>query len=215
MYWQIFICLATGYLLGSLNGGLAISKWSLHSDIRKSGSGSAGFTNAKRVYGMKLAGAVWLIDMAKTVLACCVGRLIMPDSPMIGGMLAGIGAAIGHIYPIFFGFRGGKGFTCAMATVLVADYRIALIGLAVLIAVALTMHYMSVGSLTASVSNFIGFCLFYPDNHDVWILAAIIMLIVFLAHISNIKRLLNGNENRTHFGKSHKKPGVKLKPLGK
>jgi len=198
------------YLLGSFNGGLLLSKLVKHEDIREKGSGNAGFTNIKRVYGAKSAAIVCVIDILKTVLACVAGGLIVKyvchyDNYTAGILLAGFFVQIGHVFPCFFKFKGGKGFICGMATILVADWRIFLIALAVLFIVTLISKYVSLGSLCATFTYAVLFTVFYFNAPLVYAVAWALAILVFISHRKNIVRLVKGNENKTYFfGKKEK-----------
>ena len=116
MWFAIVITVLTGYLLGNLNGAVSMSIL-FNDDVRSHGSGNAGLTNFVRNFGYAKAGLVILIDVAKAVIACFVGRLIMDgyDLPMEGMMLGAVGVSLGHDYPALLGFRGGKGVLSGLA----------------------------------------------------------------------------------------------------
>lgn len=209
--WIIFLtCAVASYLLGSLNGGILISHLLKHSDIRNSGSGNAGFTNVKRVYGAKSAAVVCIIDILKTVIACGAGGLLISSftdgSYIAGALLCGLCAQLGHIFPVYYGFKGGKGFICGMTTVLMADPLIFLVALLVLFTVTLCTSYVSVGSLSATLSYALLFVFLHTADMSAYLLACALAVVVFIAHKSNIKRLMSGTENKTYFfGKNKKK----------
>ena len=127
MAWRIAACIAAGYLLGCLNGAILVSHMLLREDVRSKGSGNAGLTNYLRNYGGWATALVALIDLAKTVLACLIGMWLLPADPALGKMIAGAAAQIGHIFPLYYGFHGGKGIVCAGAIALMMDWRIFLI----------------------------------------------------------------------------------------
>ena len=117
------------YLLGCCNGAIITSKLFLREDVRTHGSGNAGLTNFQRSYGGKLTMVVTAIDVLKAVLACLLGRWLVGNSDAM--MLGGLCAMIGHMFPVFFGFRGGKGILTGAAVAAVIDWRVFLIILAV------------------------------------------------------------------------------------
>jgi glycerol-3-phosphate acyltransferase PlsY len=154
------VCAAAGYLLGSFNGAILISKWFRGEDIRSKGSGNAGLTNFYRNYGGLDTLLVLLIDVGKTVLACFVGGWIikaagfasenfLQDWTDEAQMLCGGFSVIGHIFPIYFGFRGGKGIlTCATVAAFMG-WQIILILLGIFIIVVVLTRYVSLGSIKA------------------------------------------------------------------
>lgn len=208
--WLIFAaCAVIAYLLGSLNGGIMVTQLLNNSDIRESGSGNAGFTNVKRVYGAKSAAIVCAVDVIKTIIACGVGGFVTEQftswSYVAGALLCGLFTQIGHIFPIYYGFKGGKGFICGMATVLMADWRIFLMAFAVLTLFTLTTKFVSLASLCATFSYAILFVVFHNNDIAAYCLACCLALVVFVAHRENIKRLFAGTERKTYFfGKGKK-----------
>ena len=114
-WWRIVCCAAAGYLLGSCNGAIVVSHTCMHDDIRKKGSGNAGLTNFLRNFGGWATLLVVLMDMGKVVLACLLGRWLLPGNPQLGMMIAGAMTELGHIFPVFYGFRGGKGILSSAA----------------------------------------------------------------------------------------------------
>ena len=127
-WWRIVCCAAAGYLLGSCNGAIVVSHTCMHDDIRKKGSGNAGLTNFLRNFGGWATLLVVLMDMGKVVLACLLGRWLLPGNPQLGMMIAGAMTELGHIFPVFYGFRGGKGILSSAALAIMMDWRIFVIG---------------------------------------------------------------------------------------
>jgi len=118
------------YVLGGLNGAIIISKYIFRKDIRKLGSGNAGYTNFSRNFGMGWGFVVAFIDIAKSVIAVLLGALILsiPGNgyPVIGKLFAGFCLVLGHVYPVLYHFRGGKGVVCFMTTLWLTDWRVGL-----------------------------------------------------------------------------------------
>lgn len=204
MSWLIcIICAIVAYLLGSLNGGIMVIQLLNNADIRESGSGNAGFTNVKRVYGTKCAAIVCVVDIVKTIIACGVGGFIIShfteNSYMAGALLCGLFAQIGHIFPVYYGFKGGKGFICGMTTVFIADPLILLASFAVLTAVTLISKYVSLGSLSATLSYAVMFIIFHNNDTAAYLIAIALAVVVFISHRENIKRLINKSERKTYF----------------
>ena len=179
---------AGGYLLGSILFGVLISKVMYNDDVRNHGSGNAGLTNFYRNYGARCAPMVIAFDMLKAVGAVLLGNYFL-------GYLLGWGAAgkyfgalfcvIGHMFPVFYGFKGGKG---------------------AFVVLWLTTRYVSLGSVAAAVSlPFTTYFVFH--NTACTVLGTCISLLVLWAHRSNIKRLLNGTESKFHFHVNAPKPG--------
>lgn len=199
----VFVSLVAGYLLGSFNPAIHFSKKLYGEDIRKSGSGNAGSTNMLRTHGKKAGLLTALCDLGKTVIACLVGYLCIGYN---GAALAGFGALLGHIAPVFYKFKGGKGVMVAAATVLMLDPITFVICIAVFAGVFYISRTVSIASIMA--------VLIYPmvlnrvGNHvGVSIICAILtMVIVIFMHRTNISRIFAGTEPKTTIGgKKNKK----------
>ena len=204
MIWRIAVCAVLGYLLGGLNGAIVISHLVLKDDVRSKGSGNAGLTNFLRNYGGWTTFLVAAIDVAKTVAACLVGMWLLPADPQLGKMVAGAAAQLGHIFPVFYRFHGGKGIVCAGALALMMDWRIFVILFSVFLIVFLTTHYVSLGSVLAAVGYAIAFPVFFRDNLPVALLGVAVALMALCMHRSNIVRLCKGKETKTYLKKSHR-----------
>lgn len=202
MWLNIITCVLCAYLLGNLNGSVCISAL-MHDDVRSHGSGNAGLTNFIRNYGVSRALLVILIDAGKAVVACLTGGLLL--SPFgywqEGVMLAGLAVLLGHNFPALLGFRGGKGILSGLFVALVADWRIALILLAVFAVAYFATRYVSLGSVLGAVAFGISFALFYAGN--LFVMASGILMggLVIFMHRGNIVRLLNGTERKTDLFK--------------
>jgi len=150
LYLFSAIILIAGYLIGSVNAAVIISKTFYKSDIRTHGSGNAGTTNMLRTFGKKAAAGTFLIDLLKGVFAALLGMLIMKllsfDSTT-GAVCGAIGAILGHNWPIYFSFKGGKGVLTSFAVLLVIMPIPSLICLGVFIVVVLITRYVSLGSM--------------------------------------------------------------------
>ena len=204
MSWLIIVfCAVVAYLLGSLNGGIMVTQLLNNADIRESGSGNAGFTNVKRVYGTKCAAIVCVVDIVKTVIACGVGGFVIShfteNSYIAGALLCGLFAQLGHIFPIYYGFKGGKGFICGMTTIFMADPLILLVAFVVLTVVTLISKYVSLASLSATLSYAIMFVVFHNDDVFAYCIAIALAVVVFISHRENIKRLISKTERKTYF----------------
>ena len=124
------VVLLVSYFLGCINGSVMTSHFVIHDDVRQHGSGNAGLTNFYRTYGAKYALMVIAFDMGKTVVACLIGGYMFHSllgDWTLGLLIAGIGCELGHMFPVFFGFRGGKGILSGGTIVLMLDWRVALV----------------------------------------------------------------------------------------
>ena len=127
--FTVALTLLVSYLLGCFNGSVMTSHFIIRDDVRQHGSGNAGLTNFYRTYGARYALCVIVCDMGKTVLACLIGGYLMHwvvGDWTLGLLIAGIGCELGHMFPVFFGLRGGKGILSGGVLVLLLDWRVAL-----------------------------------------------------------------------------------------
>ena len=202
MWLNVLICVLCAYLLGNLNGSVCISAL-MHDDVRSHGSGNAGLTNFIRNYGTGRALLVILIDAGKAVVACLAGGLLLNPFGfwLEGVMAAGLAVLLGHTYPALLGFRGGKGILSGLFVALVADWRIALILLAVFAIVYFATRYVSLGSVLGAAAFSICFSLFHADNLFVVISGILTGALVIFMHRGNIDRLIHGNERKTDLFK--------------
>ncbi len=198
LFIGMLLCAAIGYFCGSVNFAVIISKLKYKQDIRTIGSGNAGMTNMLRAYGKGAAVLTLAGDIGKTVLSCFIGSLLLGES---GAYLAGLFCMVGHVKPIFFDFKGGKGFLTLLATALYCNPIVCLILLTFFVIIVSFTKYISLGSMI--------FALFYPiilsrfsePNIIITLCSLISAVIVLISHKENIKRLRNGNENKIHLGK--------------
>ena len=205
MAWRIAVCIAAGYLLGCLNGAILVSHVLLREDVRSKGSGNAGLTNYLRNYGGWATALVALIDLAKTVISCLIGMWLLPADPALGKMIAGAAAQIGHIFPLYYGFHGGKGIVCAGAIALMMDWRIFLILFGIFLIIFLATKLVSLASITAAVCSAAAFILCYHNHPWVAVLGVEVAALAIFMHRSNIVRLLRGQETKTYLKKSQRK----------
>ena len=205
MVWRWMACIVMGYLLGSLNGALVISRVGMHDDVRKKGSGNAGLTNFHRSYGGWSTLLVIVIDLGKMIGACLLAKLILPEYPDYAKMLAGFFVQLGHIFPLYFRFRGGKGILCSAALALMMDWRIFAIIMAVFLILFFATRYVSLGSILAAVSFAICFGVIFSGHPWIWGMATAMAVMAIFMHRGNIQRLLKGEERKTHFHKSKNK----------
>lgn len=202
---------AVAYLLGSINFSIIITKKFMGTDVRRYGSGNAGATNVLRTAGKLPAALTFAGDFLKCVAAILfavfLARLFNVD-PEYGRFIkytTGIFCIIGHIFPLYFDFKGGKGVTSAAAVVLMLDWRCFVIGISIFMIVVLLTRIVSLGSLIAVTSVPISMYILKTAEHQSsaaidTLLVLVITVIVFVKHRANISRLIRGTEPRIHSG---------------
>ncbi|GKX31734.1 glycerol-3-phosphate acyltransferase [Vallitalea longa] len=191
---KIIASLLIGYLIGCFQSAYIISRVKGQLDIRKYGSGNAGTTNVIRVVGWKAGIITFFMDVCKAVIGVLVCSFIFDDVLM--GYYAGVGVVIGHNWPVFLGFRGGKGIAATIGLLLAVDVRIGLIIIALMAVVIFISRYVSLGSILMAISIPILMAIFHTDTPEYIILGVILMISALYKHRANIKRLLNGTENK-------------------
>ena len=208
----IYIIIAVlAYAIGSINFSVLISRKMAGFDVREKGSGNAGTTNMLRAIGIKAAVITLICDILKGVIAVLlafwIGSMTQTVDKALLIQIAGILAVVGHTFPIFFEFRGGKGIATALGVLLVTNWRICLICLIFAIVLIAITRMVSVGSMSAAVL-FPVLTLFIGDNFIVaqggfkyFIYSLILAGFVIFNHRENIKRIMNGTENKISFKK--------------
>ena len=191
MLIRYILCTVIAYLLGSISNGILIAKKSGH-DIRSEGSKNTGASNALRVLGLKAGILTFVTDALKAVAAVLIGKALCGEN---GGMLAGLFVIIGHNWPCFFGFAGGKGIACSVGVLLVMQPLFGGIAVLVTLIVIATTKYISVGSLTM-VTLFALFMLIFRPFFPHFIWALVLAALAFYRHRTNLQRLMNGTENK-------------------
>lgn len=202
MLRDILLCLAIGYFFGCFQTGYIYGK--CHGiDIRKYGSGNAGTTNTLRVLGKKAGYITYLGDALKAIFAILLVKYIIYGQLLTPNMdfhlllaYTGLGVALGHNYPFYLNFKGGKGIATTSGVMLALDLRIGLIGIIGFFIIFFATRYVSVGSLYMSIVFPICVLIFYPGEWHLFIVSVIFWLMAWMRHRENIKRLLNGSENR-------------------
>ena len=208
----IALCVIIPYLLGSLNFGVIISKLRYRDDVRTHGSGNAGMTNMLRTYGKSAALITLLGDLVKAIASAVFGLILMPGDGF--AYIAGIACMLGHAFPIYFKFKGGKGVVVALGTMLVLNPKVCGACLLIWILVVSFSKYVSLSSMIAAslfpLINF--FWPFWFQPHPVQTISSVIMavLIVWL-HRENIVRLMKGTENKFSLKKKPENIRNKLK----
>ena len=197
--FTVALTLLVSYLLGCFNGSVMTSHFILRDDVRNHGSGNAGLTNFYRTYGARYALCVIVCDMGKTVLACLIGGYLMHwvvGDWTLGLLIAGIGCELGHMFPVFFGLRGGKGILSGGVLVLMLDWRVALIAWGLFVSLWLLTRYVSLGSVAATASMPVSVFLLMGHNWLYTVLSAAVAALVIWCHRGNIRRLLSGTEKK-------------------
>lgn len=199
------------YILGSFNFALILSKRMYGEDIRNFGSKNAGTTNMARIYGKKAALFTILGDIMKGVVAVFFGSLFM--GAVLGGFLAGLFCVIGHIFPVFYKFKGGKGVATAAAVILMVNYQVFIIMISLFILTVVLTRYVSLGScLAAAIFPFLTYNFVtvpaakngVPHGGVAFIISLIIAILVISKHHTNLYRLFNGKESKFSFKKKEK-----------
>lgn len=201
-----YICLIgifiVAYLIGSVSSAIIVGRVMTGEDIRKKGSGNAGATNTLRTLGKKAAAIVTVCDCLKAVVAILIAKLIAYLAGMDGYLsdvavyTAGIGAALGHNFPVYFGFKGGKGILVSMVAMLFADWRIGLAVMVVAILIMAVTRYVSLGSVLGAVLLVVLALIFRMGDTPYIVFCVICAALAVFMHRSNIKRLLSGTENK-------------------
>ena len=193
--WQLdglptLAALAFGYLLGSIPFGLILTRMAGLGDVRKIGSGNIGATNVLRTGNKKLAAATLLLDALKGTTAAVVASRWGLDA----GIAAGLAAFLGHLYPVWLGFKGGKGVATYLGVLLgLVPFMLAVFA-AIWLAVAFISRYSSLSALVAMVATPV--VLWFSGNEKVALLFAVMSAISWWKHRANIVRLINGTESR-------------------
>ena len=196
---KIIIVLVVGYLLGSISSGVIVSKAFSNTDIRSQGSGNAGTTNMLRVLGRKLALITFAGDLLKGVIAVLIGKAIVGGD--LGGVLGVTGAVLGHYFPLYFGFKGGKGIATGFGSLLFVFPVEALCALAVFVVIVAITRYVSLGSVVAAAVLPVLVFVTHGENTAVCIITALVALSAIWRHGANICRLLSHTESKLDLSK--------------
>ena len=194
------------YLIGSINFSVILSKKMAGFDVREKGSGNAGTTNMLRSVGKKAAAITLVCDILKGIIAILIAMLmskIFKDSN--GALLvqiAGVAVILGHTFPIFFKFKGGKGVATSLGVLIMSNWQIGLICLVFALILIILTQMVSVGSIAAAILYPV-LTLFIPQNYIIpgnyIIYSVVLAVIIVFNHRENVKRLLSGTENRISF----------------
>ena len=196
------------YTVAAVNPAIVLSRLVYHSDIRSEGSGNPGFTNFHRVYGGRFSWLVFVLDVGKCVLVTVLAgilfaREIRGDLRTLGVAYAGAFALLGHSFPVFYRFKGGKGFLVTFALLWVLDWRAGLIASAIMLIVLPISGYMSLSSILTLLGGGVSLIFFGLPLPSLLLTFACILFVV-ARHHANIRRLLTGTEKKFTFRHNHK-----------
>lgn len=208
----VFILLAA-YLIGAIPTAVWVGKTFYGVDVRQHGSGNAGATNTFRVLGKKPGSFVMAVDIFKGWAATSLAQVLVmsgaiePDKLILFKIILGVLAVVGHIFPVYVGFKGGKGVATLMGMVLAIHLPAALICLGIFLVVLLLFKYVSLGSMIAAIAFPLLLLLprFHPEEPLLIVFGFLLSLMVVLTHKKNIGRLLQGQESKVNFNLSKKK----------
>ncbi len=213
MFRDILLCILTGYYFGGLSGGHITGKL-YHVDVRQHGSGNLGATNVLRVLGKKAGALTLLIDLGKVIVPILIVRyLLFPEyepfsyESQLMVLYLAFGTVVGHNFPLGLEFHGGKGVACMAATILMFDWRLAIVAFLAFCLIVAVTKYVSLGSMVASVM-FLLWVIFVTDSdlHMIFVTALFPVLVIFM-HRSNIVRLIRGTENKIGQKKKEENEG--------
>lgn len=194
---QYILCGLLGYLIGSFSFSITISRLFFHADVRSQGSRNAGATNMARSFGV-LPGVLTLIgDMLKAFAAVALGRMLCAET---GLAVAGIACITGHCYPVYYGFRGGKGVSAGVALVFCADWRAGIFALLVFVLTTVLTKKVSPASVLGAAAAAL-FCVFSESSVSGTIMVVFTAFLVVIRHKENIRRLISGTEPDFRFKK--------------
>ncbi|MCB1504002.1 MAG: glycerol-3-phosphate 1-O-acyltransferase PlsY [Hyphomicrobiaceae bacterium] len=188
--------IAAGYLLGSIPFGLILTKLAGLGDVRSIGSGNIGATNVLRTGNKKLAAVTLLLDALKGTAAVILGHWIGAQGgvAILASLVAGLAAFLGHLFPVWIGFKGGKGVATYIGVLLGAAWKLALVFCAIWLAIAFTTRYSSLSALAAAVIT--PLVAWFMDSPALGLLAALMSVLLLWKHAPNIRRLMSGEEPR-------------------
>lgn len=203
MFWLYLALIAVvSYIIGGANGSILASRLIYRKDIRDYGSGNAGLTNFYRTFGKS---AVWVIviDCLKTVIPIVAGGLIMGgfERVLLGRLVAGLFVMLGHCFPLFYKFKGGKTLLSGGFLVLFVDWRVALLAWGIFVLMALLTRYVSLGGICAGAMLPLASLIFRVGTWEELLIIALCGALIIARHKDNIKRLVKGEERKFSFRK--------------
>lgn len=190
----LLFCALLGYFLGSLNFAVILSRVFHHDDVRKYGSKNAGATNMTRTYGKKWGIATFVCDGLKAAVAVIVSTLLMGEG---GAYIAALFAVLGHIFPVYYKFQGGKGVAVAAISIFCLNPLVFAILLVIFLLIVSTSRYISLGSIVCAFFYPMVLNAFSSDKGIIsTVVSVLLAVIIIVMHRSNIKRLMNRTENK-------------------
>ena len=193
-----YLMIPAGYLFGSISTAIIVCKLMGLPDPRTGGSGNPGATNVARLGGKKAAALTLIGDMLKGLIPVLIAHALQAGPTILAG--TALAAFVGHLYPVFFGFRGGKGVATALGVIYGLYWPVGLLTTAIWLGMALLFRYSSLAALTAILLTPPGFMWLWPEP-PVIIAMAIMTVMLYWRHRSNISNLLSGKEGKISFGK--------------
>lgn len=222
MVWQLIVIAIVAYLIGSVNLSIILCKAMGKGDIREQGSGNAGTTNTLRTLGKGPALLVFLFDILKAVVAIWIGKLLIriglhenanfalyQDWAMV---IASIGVILGHNFPIYYGFKGGKGIATSLGVLLTIEWQLGLVCFVFGIVMILLTRMVSVGSITAAILYPVLVLIQGNAFSNKWIylgFALVLTVMALVRHRTNIQKIMEGTENKLWKTKAEKKAELK------
>ncbi len=196
------------YLVAGINPSIMLSKLIYKEDIRTVGSKNPGFTNFKRVFGWKFGWLVLLFDFSKGAIVCLLSGLLFREAWgcfQLGASYGAFFGMLGHAYPVWYGFKGGKTVLVWMSSIWFVDWRAGLIAIGVMLLLLFTVRFMSLASMSAGISFVIAIGVFGTKHVAVLPICAVSVLLLIWRHRPNIERLLSGEEKKFNlFGHGKK-----------
>ncbi len=201
LIFYLVLTAIVAYLLGGLNGAIITSLNFFRKDVRRYGSGNAGLTNFTRVFGTNGIALVLLVDILKTIISVMFGKWLLGflGYPMIGTLFAGFCAMLGHVFPVYYRFHGGKAILCGGVLVWMIDWRVGLICWLVFLIIVVFTKYVSLGSLIGVIVVPAAIWAFGYEALDI-LLGLLCALLIIFAHRENVVRLIKGTETKLSIG---------------
>lgn len=202
--WLVYfsVCMlipaVAAYFLGCINGAILISKYYFKEDVRSRGSGNAGLTNFYRNYGPRYMALVIALDVLKMVAAVSVACLLMgstPEAKVWGGLFC----VLGHMFPVTYRFKGGKGILSSGTLLILLDWRVALVCWGIFLLLVVLTRYISLGSVVCSAAAPVSMLIWFPGRWFAFVVVLLIAVLVIWAHRGNILRLVKGTESKFRF----------------
>jgi acyl phosphate:glycerol-3-phosphate acyltransferase len=195
-------CLVIGYLIGCIQSSYLIGKYVYKVDIREHGSGNAGATNTSRTLGKKAGASVFALDVSKAIAGFIIGAYIFGGEGsfnsgygFLPGLYTGVGVMLGHNFPFYMNFKGGKGVASFLGMLFAFDLKIAILTYSIGMLFTIMFKYISLASMVMSVV-FVILLVITGQSLEVVALAVFLSLMIIIRHLENIKRLIKGNERK-------------------